>query len=489
MVLLIAAGGYSCTTGAAETKKEDKPNIVVILVDDLGWKDIGVYGSPFHETPNIDKLSREGMMFTDAYAASAICSPSRASILTGKYPARLQLTDWIPGRQHKRGPDDWNTLTPPDFEQQLALEEVTLAEALKEADYSTGFFGKWHLGEEKFYPEHQGFDVNKGGWAAGNPRSAIYEGGGGYFSPYGNPKLENGPDGEYLTDRLTSESINFMKENKDKPFLVYLSYYSVHTPMEAKEDYIEKYEQKAKNIPPVNATGPRSILVTEEARARSRLIQDHPIYAGMVQSLDEGVGRVLESLQELGLDENTIVIFTSDHGGLSTGRNAVTSSFPLKGGKGWLHEGGSRVPLIIKWPGETKPRSVSETPVILTDIYPTLLELTGQPLKPEQHQDGLSLVPLLKGESELERDTFYWHYPHYSNHHSLPPGGAIRKGNYKLIEYYDDFEIELYNLSVDIGETENLAEKEPEKGKELQQILRDWRESVNAQMPSSRKTD
>ncbi len=447
-----------------------KPNFVFILIDDMGWMDAGCYGSTFYETPNIDRLAAEGMRFTDAYAACPVCSPTRASIMTGKYPARLNLTDWLIGR---RWPKD-SPIVPVEWRHEMPLEEVTIAESLKEAGYATCFVGKWHLGKEPFYPEHQGFDINIGGTNSGMPKSHFYP------RWADNPPIEGKP-GEYLADRLTDESLNFLETNADKPFLLYLSHYGVHTPLEAKGQLLEKYRTKANTLPQVK--GPRFI---QEGKRHARQVQDHPVYGGMVQSIDESVGRVMDKLKELNLAENTVVFFMSDNGGLSTSEGSPTSNVPLRAGKGWLYEGGIREPMIIKWPGAVEPGSVCSEPVTSTDFYPTILEMANLPLKPQQHPDGVSLVPLLAQTGKLKRKAIYWHYPHYSNQGGTP-GGAIRLGDYKLIEFYDTHRTELYNLRDDIGEKHDLSSQKPQKTAELKKMLEDWRKTVDAQMPKRKE--
>jgi arylsulfatase A-like enzyme len=442
-----------------------RPNFVFILADDFGWRDLGCYGSTFHETPNIDRLASQGMRFTDAYAACSVCSPTRASILTGKYPARLHLTDWLPGRVDK--PDQ--KLKRPMILTQLPLEETTIAEALKEAGYTTGFIGKWHLGAKEYFPDKQGFDVNIAGCDKGHPPS--------YFSPYKIPTLSDGPKGEYLTDRLTDEALKFIEESKEKPFLLYLSHYAVHNPQQAKSELIQKYKAKAAKLPPL--AGPEFL---PEGRNQARQVQNQPIYAAMVQSLDESVGRILDQLMKLGLDKNTVVIFTSDNGGLSTYEGAPTSNVPLRAGKGWPYEGGVREPLLVKWPGKTKPGSVSHEPIVSTDYYPTLLEMAGLPARPKQHVDGKSFVSLLKGEKMLER-SFFWHYPHYSNQGG-GPCGTVRQGDWKLIEWYEDMRVELFNLREDLSEKKNLATSRPEKVAALREQLHAWRTKLDAAMPT-----
>jgi arylsulfatase A-like enzyme len=443
-----------------------KPNVVFILTDDLGWADLGCYGSTFYETPNLDRLAKQGMRFTDAYAASNVCSPTRAAILTGKYPARLHLTDWLTGREDR--PDQ--KLSRPLFQQFLPLEEVTWAEALREAGYQTAFIGKWHLGKDPaHWPEHQGFDVNIGGCDKGHPPS--------YFSPYGITNLVDGPKGEHLDDRLTDEAMRFMERAKSKPFLLYLSHYTVHTPLQAKPEVIEKYKTKAATLPD---SGP---AYSPDKGRSVRQVQDHAVYAAMIESLDTSVGRLLGKLDELGIATNTIVIFTSDNGGLSTAEGSPTSNLPLRTGKGWAYEGGVRVPLLIRGPGVNKPGSVSPEPTISTDFYPTILEMLGLPPRPQQHSDGRSIVAALKGSALSERPLF-WHYPHYSNQGGAPHG-AVRLGNYKLIEWYEDMNVELFNLKNDIGERHDLAKSQPELAAKLTKLLHDWRRQVKAQMPRS----
>jgi len=447
-----AAGTLGCIAGAwarpAMAKEEEappkKPNFVFFLIDDLGWRDVGCYGTKFYETPAIDRLASEGMRFTDAYAACPVCSPTRASILTGKYPARLNLTDWIPG--HK--PKDPKLLVPA-FHQELPLAEVTIAEALKAAGYACASIGKWHLGGEPYYPDKQGFDLNVGGTAKGQPPR--------YFSPYGIPTLADGPKGEYLTDRLADEAEKFIEQNRDRPFFLYLPHFAVHTPIQGKEEITAKYARKPPDGDQKNAT-----------------------YAAMIESVDDSVGRVMKKLQDPGLADRTVVFFMSDNGGLA----GVTSNAPLRAGKGTLYEGGIREPMIVKWPGVVRSGTTASTPVTSTDFYPTILEMAGLPPKPEQHVDGLSLVPLLKESGPLRRDTLYWHYPHY---HRTTPAGALRHGDWKLIEYFEDGRLELYNLRDDIGEQHDLASAMPEKARELQKMLADWRRSVSAQMPARKE--
>ena len=452
-----------------------KPSFVFLLVDDLGWKDLGCYGSTFYETPNIDRLAAQGMRFTNAYAACPVCSPTRASILTGKYPARLRTTDYFGAPQPETARKHWTKdkpLLPARYEDRVPLEEVTVAEALKEGGYATFFAGKWHLGPEGFWPEDQGFDINKGGCERGGPY-----GGKKYFSPYGNPRLPDGPSGEHLPDRLATETCRFIEDNKDRPFLAYLAFYSVHTPLMAREDLKAKYEEKAKKLghegPAWGAEGDRQV----------RLIQDHAIYAGMVEAMDQAVGKVLDTLDRLDLARDTVVFFMSDNGGLSTSEGHPTSNLPLRAGKGWLYEGGIREPMIVRWPDGVQAGSVCDEPVISTDFYPTMLDMAGLPLKPEQHRDGRSMTPILKQEGRPEGRAFFWHYPHYGNQGGSP-GGAVRVGDYKLIEFFEDNRVELYNLKADLGEQNDLAAAMPEKVVELKRMLHEWRAEVGARMPT-----
>lgn len=422
-----------------------RPNIVFILADDLGWADLGCCGSTFYETPNLDRLARQGMRFTTAYAACNCCSPTRASILTGKYPARLHVTDWIPGTRFP-----WAKLRPPDWTQHLPLEEVTLAEALKSAGYATAAVGKWHLGGGNCLPEKQGFDLNFAGDARGLPPS--------YFWPYGIPTIKTGQPGEYLTDRLTDEALKFVETNRERPFFLYFAHYTVHAPLQAKQELIGKYK----------------------AKLRPGQQQKNPIYAAMIESLDQSVGRVLDKLEALGIAGQTIIIFTSDNGGFLV----ATSNAPLRGGKGFPYEGGHRVPLLVRWPGTTQPGSLCHDPVVSTDFYPTILELTGV-RGDERHNasvDGVSLAPLLKQTDKPVRDEIYWHYPHY-NVMWQKPYGAVRQGDYKLIEFYEDQRIELYNLKNDLSETTNLAGQMPDRVTTLREKLSAWRERVGAQLP------
>ncbi len=462
--LMGAAAMKPALAAGAEADKA-KTNFVFILADDLGWKDLGCQGSSFYDTPNLDRLASTGVRFTDAYAACPVCSPTRASIMTGQYPARIGLTDFIGGGRDAK-------LITPKFLSHLPLEHVTVADALKEAGYATFFAGKWHLGRQGYWPEDQGFDINMGG----NDRGGPY-GGNKYFSPYGNPCLPDGPPGEHLPDRLSIETAKFIEAHKDEPFLAYLSFYSVHTPLMARKDLQEKYEKRRTERKLQDTWG-------EEGQRKVRLAQSHAVYGGMVEAMDQGVGRVLDTLDKLNLTDNTVVIFMSDNGGLSTSEGHPTSNLPLRAGKGWLYEGGIREPMIIRWPGRTPKGSVCHEPVTSTDFYPTMLDIAGLPARPTQHRDGISLTGLLKKpDSKLDTRPLFWHYPHYGNQGGSP-GGVVRFGNWKLIEFYEDGRVELYNLAKDIGEKNNLTKKMPKKTARLRKMLDDWRKSVNAAMPT-----
>ncbi|MFP3896531.1 MAG: sulfatase [Anaerolineales bacterium] len=450
-----------------------KPNFIFILIDDLGWKDLGCYGSSFYETPHLDRLAEEGVRFTDAYAACPVCSPTRASILSGKYPAAVGVTNFIGG--HTRG-----KLIDAPYIDHLPLEEKSLASTLRENGYTTWHVGKWHLGDAPYYPTEHGFDVNVGGCSWGMPLN-------GYFSPWGIENLEDGPEGEYLTDRLTDEAIDLIRNNEDQPFFLNLWYYTVHIPIQAKEEKIRKYEAKAREmgldkVQPFEKGDFFPCEHKKDKRIIRRLVQSDPAYAAMVESMDENIGRLFAALEETGQAENTIVIFTSDNGGLATAEGSPTCNAPLAEGKGWMYEGGTREPLLVKWPGVTEPGTVCNFSVSSPDFYPTMLEMAGLDPLPEQHRDGMSLVPLLEGTGRPEREAIYWHYPHYGNQGGTP-GSSLRAGDHKLIEFFEDGRIELYNLHQDISEEENLAEDKPELVLRLKRLLADWRESVEAKIP------
>jgi arylsulfatase A-like enzyme len=428
------------------------------VIDDLGQRDLGCYGSTFYKTPNVDKMAKDGLRFTDFYAACPVCSPTRASIMIGKYPQRVNVTDWIPGR--KDMPDQ--RLKRPEIRNELPLEEVTIAEVLKKHGYATAIMGKWHLGGKGFEPTRRGFDVNIGGDETGSPRS--------YFAPFMNkggqmPGLEKAEEGEYLTDRLAAEAEKFIEANKGKPFFLYLPHYAVHTPLRAKQSILDKYK------------------VTPKAGSQS-----NPVYAAMVESMDEAVGRVLKKLDELKLGDNTLVIFTSDNGGLATtegGPTGATFNAPLREGKGFLYEGGVRVACIMKWPARIKPGTVTNEVACSVDFFETIKDACQIP--PEtttavRKADGVSLVPVFSGE-KLKRDAIYWHYPHYANQGGKP-GGAVRSGDYKLIEFYEDGRRELFDVKKDISESRNLAAEKPDLVKELAAKLDTWRKDVGAKMPT-----
>jgi arylsulfatase A-like enzyme len=452
------------------------PNIVFILVDDLGWKDLGCYGSEFYETPNLDKLARQAVRFTNAYAASPVCSPTRAAIMTGKHPVRVNITDWIPGMPIARARDP--KLIPPEDIHNMPLEEFTIAEAFKDKGYKTFFAGKWHLGETAgFWPEFQGFDINKGGVDWGAPRRS--DGANGYYSPYNNPRLENGPDGEYLTDRLTDESIQFIKSSGDDPFFLYLAFYTVHTPIMGCDRYDAYFEQKSHALPDSG-----KIITVAERETLTRINHGHPKYAAMVRSLDANVGRLLEKLEEAGLADNTIIVFTSDNGGLTSG-GGPTAVVPLRAGKGWCYEGGIRVPLLIRYPGMPHAGETCDVPAISMDYYPTLLELAGMDPDPDPHRDGHSLVPYLEDPGWKAERTLLWHYPHYHGS-TWRPGSAIRDGNWKLIEFYEDDTVELYDLETDLEERVDLADKFPDIAAALRTRLHEELDKMGARYPVNR---
>jgi arylsulfatase A-like enzyme len=454
-----------------------KKNIVLILIDDMGWRDIGCYGSTFYDTPNLDRLAREGMLFTDAYAACPVCSPSRASIMSGKYPASVGVTDWI---DHGTFHPLKGRLIEAPYVKQLPLSEKSVASALKDGGYHTWHVGKWHLGKRPYYPEDHGFEKNIGGCWWGHPNN-------GYFSPWGIETLKDGPEGEYLTDRLTDEAIGLIENNDGKPFFLNMWYYAVHTPIQAKKEDILKYEQKAKRLG-LDKLDPMEYgedFKTEDKKGRRvtrRIIQSDPVYAAMVYNLDWNIGRLLEALDKCGQTDDTVVIFTSDNGGLSTAEGSPTCNRPLAEGKGWMYEGGVREPLLIKWPGVVKPGSVCREAVTSPDFYPTFLDIAGLPAMPEQHTDGVSMLPLLRGADKLALRPIFWHYPHYGNQGG-EPASSVRFGDYKLIEFFEDGRLELYNLRDDLEEKYDLASVMPGKAQELRKMLDGWRRSIDAKIP------
>jgi arylsulfatase A-like enzyme len=467
MFVLAVSTLAASTLRAAEPAR--KPNIVFFLADDLGLMDIGAYNpGTFYETPHVDRLARDGMKFTAGYAANPVCSPTRYSILTGKFPTRVRATNWFSGKREGR-------FRGAPLNDVMPLAEVTLAEALKPQGYRTAYVGKWHLGPtEQYWPEAQGFDVNIGGHQRGSPPS--------YFSPYKNPRLKDGPPGEHLTARLADEAARIIEASKDEPFLLYVAFQAVHTPLQPPPELIAKYPQKAQRLGLTDKPefADEEQVWPDAGPRKVRTLQKHATYAAMVESMDAAIGTVLAKLDALGLSDDTIVCFTSDNGGLSTSEGSPTSNLPLRGGKGWVYEGGIREPLVVKWPGVTKPGSECDVPVMSIDFYPTLLEAAGATRQANQIVDGQSLVPLLKGAQTLDRDTLYWHYPHYSNQGGFP-GGAIRSGRYKLVERYEDGRVHLYDLAADPGERHDLAASQPERVADMKTKLHDWYRTVDAQ--------
>ena len=451
-----------------------RPNFVFVLIDDMGWTDLGCYGSSFYETPHLDRLATQGMRFTDAYAACPVCSPTRASLMSGKYPATVQVTNYIAGQARGR------LLSAPYFHY-LPLEEKSVAAALREGGYQTWHVGKWHLGDAPYWPQHHGFEVNVGGHSAGMPRS--------YFSPYSNPMLGDGPEGEYLTDRLTDEAIRLIRGRDGRPFFLNLWYYMVHIPIQPKPALLAKYQAKAAALgldrkDPFEVGEPFPCEHKKDKRVVRRLFQSDPGYAAMVQSLDENIGRLLGALEDAGVADDTVVVFTSDNGGLATAEGSPTCNAPLAEGKGWMYEGGTREPLIVRWPGVTAPDSLCRAAVTSPDFYPTLLEIAGLDPLPAQHTDGVSLVPLLTGAGKLDREAIFWHYPHYGNQGGTP-GCSVRSGDYKLIEFFEDRRVELYNLREDVAEDRDLAASQGDLAGHLRGMLHDWLDRAGARIPEA----
>jgi arylsulfatase A-like enzyme len=513
---LLFIASLICSVHLLADTHAGKPNVILFLVDDMGWTDLGVYGSEFYETPNIDAFAAQGVRFTNAYAAGHVCSPTRASLMTGKYPARLHLTDWLPGRRSY----DFETLIGADKAAALAADEVTLAETFKTHGYRTGIFGKWHLGDEPAGPTSQGFDVQVPQWNGCCPR-------GGYHPPYKMDGLSiEGREDEYVTDRLTELAVDFIRESRDRPYFLYLSHFAVHDPIQGREDLVTKYERKLSRLPdgtdapfvlegnpddrdPLDRAELDLLITKPSHQAHTTLPkrtvkvkqrQDNVAFAAMVESVDESLGRVLHELQSSGQMDNTIIVFYSDNGGMSAGnfgkpdrvipddrldRAYATSNLPLRGAKGWLYEGGIRVPLIVRWPEKGRHGSVSDLPVISADFYPTLLEMANLPPEAAQHVDGVSFATALQG-IDAEPHPLYWHFPHYSNHGMQSPGGAIRVGPYKLLEYFENGTIQLFNLNDDPGEQRDLATVETAKAKQLLTQLQTWRSKVGANMPRPR---
>ena len=445
------------------------PNIILILVDDLGWMDLSCQGSRYYETPNLDRLAAQGMRFTDAYAACAVCSPTRAAVQTGRYPARLGVTDWIRSRfqggaipADKKNPSGFTggrrKFLVPRNALWMESEEITIAELLKPAGYVSCHIGKWHLGADDWYPQKQGYDFNYGGCDYGQPPS--------YFDPFNKPKhrhvmirtgiphLPGRKPGQYLSDREAEEAVAFIERHKDKPFFLNMDNYAVHTPIQAKAEVTAKYEKKSK---------------TRQKNAK---------YAAMVESVDDCVGQIMAALEKHGIAGRTMIIFTSDNGGLL----GPTNNAPLRSGKGYAYEGGIRVPLLIKWPGVVKPGTTSAEPVTSVDYFPTIAEVTGLELPEGRDIDGLSLAKHLssQGKQKLNRDAIYWHFPHYR--HNPGPYSIIREGDWKLIKFYEG-QMELFDLKNDLGETKNLAASMTEKVKELESRLLAHLKSVGAKMP------
>ena len=446
----------------------DRQTSLSFVVDDLGWADVSANNpDTFYDTPNVQRISDAGVRFTNGYAACSVCSPSRAALLTGRYPQRCGVTDYIgPGGGNQ--PENWRrdtVMLPAPYADRMAHEEVTIAEILRDAGYATFIAGKWHLGPESHFPETQGFDVNKGGVWRGGPY-----GGDKYFSPYGNERLEDGPDGEHLPDRLGRETAAFIAEHKDRPFLAYLSFYSVHTPLMAREDLRAKYESRREEFGLSAEWG-------QEGQRRVRLNQEHAVYAGMVEAMDQAVGVVLDAIDDHGLAEDTIIVFTSDNGGLSTSEGSPTSNMPLRGGKGWIYEGGIREPFVVAWKGRIEA-GVSERAVCGIDLLPTILDLCELEAPADLLLDGVSIRPELSG-GEIGSRALFWHYPHYGNQGGFP-AAAVRMGNLKLIQSLETGDVQLYDLDADPGEALDLAPTRPRDVLRLHGMLRVWQMSVGA---------
>jgi arylsulfatase A len=493
-----------CPQTAMAKAETRKPNIIFFLVDDLGWPDVGCYGSSFYETPAIDQMAKDGVKFDNAYATCHVCSPSRASILTGKYPARTDLTEWIGGKKEM----DHEKLHSAKKAKALPEGEITIAEALRRHGYATANYGKAHVARD---PKTYGFDEEITGWL----RS--------FHAPFrshgGKYEILQAKKGDYFTDKLTDAALDFIERKKDQPFFVHLEHFAVHDPIEGRKDLVEKYKKKLAKMG--SSAGPDYILEgnpDEAAPSEASLAemkknqrsddfintrvgwvkqkQDNVEFAGMVGAMDESLARIRAKLEELNIADNTIIIFTSDNGGMSAtnrfqiNNNRVqmdhrfsSSMLPLRGGKGWLYEGGIRVPLIVYWPGHNKAGMVTDVPVTGTDFYPTLLEMLDLPLMPQQHKDGISFAPLLKGKPFNGHDAIYWHFPHYSNHGNQSPGGAIRVGHYKLLEYFENGTVQLFDLDNDLGEQTDISKQNPETTQKLLKMLQDWRQETDAKMP------
>lgn len=497
----------------ALAKASEKPNVVFILIDDMGWRDLGCFGSDFYETPNIDRMAQDGIRFTSAYSSCHVSSPSRASILTGMYPASLGLTDWLPGRREY----PFQRLGTTEVAQDLPSGAETIAETMRSNGYHTALIGKWHLGETGSVPQEHGFDIHiPDGYLRGWPNT--------YYAPFGMNGYD-GEEGDYLTDKMTDEAVNYIVQSRNEPFFLLLSHFAVHDPVEGRPDLVAKYTEKLKNMPvsrlapyilegnpdDPNALSPAELrkLMDDPVYAQHRIlphnlvkikqIQDNVHFAAMVESVDESVGKIVSTLDSLGLSENTILIFYSDNGGMSaanygnpnrvipagqTDKAYSTSVAPLRGGKGWMYEGGLRVPMIVKWPGKIKRGSVSDIPVTGPDFYKTIVSMTGAEAPEGAGKDGMDLYPAMKGK-KMEKRALFWHFPHYSNHGMLSPSGAVRLGDYKLIEYYWNGTVQLFNIAEDECETTDIASEHPEIVAELKSMLSAWREDVGAAMPSA----
>lgn len=449
----------------------DRPNIVLILADDLGWRDLGCYGSTFYETPNIDRLAAAGTRFTQSYAAAPVCSPTRASLLTGRYPARVGLTNWVGGHAVGQLQDV------PTF-QQLPQQEYSFARALADQGYRTWHVGKWHLGGgPATLPEAHGFDLNIGGSARGMPQD--------YFAPYGIEALEDATEGEFLTERLTDAAVDLIRDSDDTPFYLNLWHYAVHTPLQAPAELVEKYRRKAAamglNEDAVEDGGPMPSWHLRQRRILRRTAQSHPVYAAMVETLDHSVGRIVEALRAHGKLDNTMIVFTSDNGGLATSEGSPTCNAPLAEGKGWMADGGIRVPTIAHWPGRVPAGVESELIFSSPDFYPTLLSAAGLSPVAVQHVDGLDLWPMWCGDPG-DRGPIFWHYPHYSNQGDTP-SAAVRDGRWKLIRYFEDGRQELYDLETDLSEATDRSSDHPAEITRLGQLLDRWLTEVGARIP------
>ncbi len=454
---------------ACKQETQIPPNVLFILVDDLGYADLGFSGSPFHETPHLDQLASESVQFIHGYSGSRVCSPARATIMTGQFTASHGITDWIGAKTGT----DWRThqrhdpMLPADYQHELSADATTLAEAFKQNGYRTFFAGKWHLGGEGSYPEDHGFDANVAGWDKGSPA-------GGFFSPYNNPKITDGPDGENLTLRLGREVADFITNSKEEPFFAFLSFYAVHAPVQTSKDRWEKYRDKAESM------GIREKGFEMGEKLPFRTVQDNPNYAGLVASVDDAVGIVLDRLRSLGLDERTIVVFTSDNGGVVAGDAFATTNLLVKGGKGQHWEGGIRVPYLIKVPGKPAGKTLNY-PVVGADFFPTLVDLAGLKTDPVQEIEGMSLVPLLDGETPSARAIF-WHYPHYGNQGGVP-SAMVRRGDWKLIRYFEDGHEELYHIPDDPFETQELSQENPAEHARLTALLSRYLEKKQVSLP------